>query len=155
MFGMGFTEILFIAVIAVLFLGPDKLPTAMVEIAKFFKNVKSTISTAKDSIEEELHVSELKQEALKYKKEIMDTKAELTSMASLDNLNDELDEIKDLAKVDMGEELVIDQDSMKKSEPEKDIEEVTFKKKSKKEKLEKDDIEDKDVWWVETTPSRT
>ncbi len=145
MFGMGFTEILFIAVIAVLFLGPDKLPTAMVEIAKFFKNVKSTISTAKDSIEEELHVSELKQEALKYKKEIMDTKAELTSMASLDNLNDELDEIKDLAKVDMGEELVIDQDSMKKSEPEKDIEEVTFKKKSKKEKLEKDDIEDKDV----------
>lgn len=149
MFGMGFTEILFIAVIAVLFLGPDKLPTAMVEIAKFFKNVKSTISTAKDSIEEELHVSELKQEALKYKKEIMDTKAELTSMASLDNLNDELDEIKDLAKVDMGEELVIDQDSMKKSEPEKDEEEVTFKKKSKKEKSEKkpekENIEDKDV----------
>ena len=35
MFGMGFTEILIIMVIAILFLGPDKLPGAMVDIAKF------------------------------------------------------------------------------------------------------------------------
>jgi len=35
MFGMGFTEILFIAVIAIIFLGPDKLPEAMVQIANF------------------------------------------------------------------------------------------------------------------------
>ena len=37
MFGMSLPEIIVIAVIAVLFLGPDKLPSAMVEIAKFFK----------------------------------------------------------------------------------------------------------------------
>ena len=40
MFGMSLPEIIVIAVIAVLFLGPDKLPSAMVEIAKFFKTVK-------------------------------------------------------------------------------------------------------------------
>ena len=38
MFGMSFSEILVIAVIAVLVLGPDKLPSAMVQIAKFLKH---------------------------------------------------------------------------------------------------------------------
>ncbi len=32
MFGMGFTEILMIAVVAIIFLGPDKLPSAMVKL---------------------------------------------------------------------------------------------------------------------------
>ncbi len=40
MFGMGFTEILMIAVVAILFLGPDKLPDAMVSVAKFIKGGK-------------------------------------------------------------------------------------------------------------------
>ena len=70
MFGMGFTEILFIAVIAVLFLGPDKLPEAMVQIAKFFKSVKSTVNEAKSSFEEEVHIKELREEALGYRKKI-------------------------------------------------------------------------------------
>ena len=52
MFGMGFTEIIIIAVIAILFLGPDKLPETMVQIAKFFKSVKKTVGTAKESIEQ-------------------------------------------------------------------------------------------------------
>ena len=34
MFGIGFTELVLIAIVAILFLGPDKLPQAMVEIAK-------------------------------------------------------------------------------------------------------------------------
>ena len=41
MFGFGFTEILIIVVIAILFLGPDKLPSAMVDVAKFFRSVKN------------------------------------------------------------------------------------------------------------------
>ena len=72
MFGMGFTEILIIAVIAILFLGPDKLPDAMVEIAKFFRNAKSTIGTMKESLEEEMNVKSMKDEALAYKKELLD-----------------------------------------------------------------------------------
>ncbi|OQX73864.1 MAG: Sec-independent protein translocase TatB, partial [Campylobacteraceae bacterium 4484_4] len=43
MFGMSFGEILIIAIIAILFLGPDKLPEAMVKIAKFFKSFKKSI----------------------------------------------------------------------------------------------------------------
>jgi len=70
MFGMGFTEILFIAVIAVLFLGPDKLPEAMVQIAKLFKSVRSTVNEAKNSFEEEVRIKELREEALGYRKKI-------------------------------------------------------------------------------------
>ena len=50
MFGMDFGELLLIAIVAVIFLGPDKLPETMVQIAKIFKKVKTTIATAKDSI---------------------------------------------------------------------------------------------------------
>ncbi len=70
MFGMGFTEILFIAVVAILFLGPDKLPEAMVQIAKFFKTVRSTVNEAKSSFEEEVRIKELREEALGYRKKI-------------------------------------------------------------------------------------
>ena len=48
MFGMGFSEVLVIAIIAIIFLGPEKLPDAMVKVAKFFKTVKNAKSaTAK------------------------------------------------------------------------------------------------------------
>jgi sec-independent protein translocase protein TatB len=95
MFGMGFTEILIIAVIAILFLGPDKLPTAMVEVAKFFQNAKNTLGNVKDSLEEEMQVKDLKEEALAYKQELLnagnkvksatDIKAMATELTSLDD----------------------------------------------------------------------
>ena len=70
MFGMGLGELFFIAVIAILFLGPEKLPDAMVQIAKFFRSVKRTVNDAQTSLEEELRISELKEEALKYKRQL-------------------------------------------------------------------------------------
>ncbi len=95
MFGMGFTEIVIIAIIAILFLGPDKLPEAMVEIAKFFRNVKKTVGSAKESLEHELNVADIKEEALNYKKELTQASEELNKMADLGNLNDEIHEITD------------------------------------------------------------
>ena len=38
MFGMDMGELLVIAIVAIIFLGPDKLPDAMVIVAKFFKS---------------------------------------------------------------------------------------------------------------------
>jgi len=70
MFGMGFGEILIVAVIAIIFLGPDKLPETMVNIAKFFRGVKKTINDTKESIEGELQVSEMKEAALEYKQKL-------------------------------------------------------------------------------------
>jgi sec-independent protein translocase protein TatB len=88
MFGMGFTEILIIAVIAILFLGPDKLPGAMVDIAKFFRNAKNAIGSVKDSLEQEMNVSEIKQEALAYKKQLLEASEKLEKSANVQGMMD-------------------------------------------------------------------
>lgn len=135
MFGMGFTEILFIAVIAILFMGPDKLPGAMVEIAKFFRTVKKTVGDVKNSLEEEMNVSEIKQEALAYKKELLDASHKLEKAvdikgniaAELTNLNDDI----------LGDDTIESETPKAAPKPEK----VTFEKKPKKpEKEENIDV---------------
>jgi len=94
MFGMGLGEIFIIVVIAILFLGPDKLPSTMVDIAKFFRSVKSTVNSARATIEEEMKFSEMKQEALNYKKELTDASAELERMTNVTEIGSELHSIK-------------------------------------------------------------
>ncbi len=97
MFGLGFTEILLIIVVAIIFLGPDKLPSTMVDVAKFFRNVKRTIGTVKDSIEEEMHVSDIKNEVLSYKNELLNANENLKKSTGISemktqitNLNNEI-----------------------------------------------------------------
>jgi len=80
MFGLGFTEIMIIAIVAILFLGPDKLPSTMVDIAKFFRNVKNTVGTVKESLEQEINVSEIKEEALAYKKELLEAQEKVSQV---------------------------------------------------------------------------
>jgi len=83
MFGIGFTELLLIAIIAILFLGPDKLPQTMVEIAKFIKSVKKTISDAKNSLDEEMKIAQLKEEAQSYKQQLDDATSELKNFKNI------------------------------------------------------------------------
>jgi len=122
MFGMGFTEILIIAIIAIIFLGPDKLPSAMVDIAKFFRNAKNAIGSVKDTLEEEIHMSDIKKEALAYKEEL--TKATDT----ISNATD----VKKHIGVQMDSLLEDDLEPVSNPAPQAS-QEVTFKKKKKKE----------------------
>lgn len=94
MFGMGLGEIFLIAVVAILFLGPEKLPSAMVEIAKFFKSVKSTVHSAKATLEDEMKFSEMKQEVLNYKNELTGASAELERMANITEIGSEINAVK-------------------------------------------------------------
>ena len=91
MFGIGFTELLIISVVAILFLGPDKLPDAMVQIAKFLKSVKNTVGEAKSSLEEEMKIADLKDEALKYKSQLDNATNELKSFKNIDF--DDMDDV--------------------------------------------------------------
>jgi sec-independent protein translocase protein TatB len=84
MFGIGFTELILISIIAILFLGPDKLPQAMVDIAKLIKSVKKTVSDAKGTLEEEMKIADLKEEALGYKKQLDDATGELQNFKNID-----------------------------------------------------------------------
>jgi sec-independent protein translocase protein TatB len=70
MFGMGFTEILLVLVVAIIFLGPDKLPTAAADVAKIFKKIKGSVDEVKSSINDELHVNQLKEETKKIQSQI-------------------------------------------------------------------------------------
>lgn len=94
MFGMGLGEIFLIAIVAVLFLGPEKLPETMVQIAKFFRQVKGTLNSAKTTLEEEMKFSELKESALSYKKELTEASAELERMTNVTEIGSELNVIK-------------------------------------------------------------
>lgn len=84
MFGIGFPEFILIAIVAILFLGPDKLPQAMVEVAKFIKSIKQTVGDAKSSIEEEMKIADLKEEAAKYKQQLDNATNELKSFKNID-----------------------------------------------------------------------
>jgi sec-independent protein translocase protein TatB len=86
MFGMGFSEIMIVAVIAVLFLGPEKLPSTMVQIAKFFKSFKSSVNDAKSSFEQEIRIHELKEETLAYKKKLNDVGDSIRKTVTFDEL---------------------------------------------------------------------
>ncbi len=83
MFGMGFTEILLIAIVAILFLGPDKLPEMMVKVAKFMKSVKKAVGDAKGALDEELKISDLKEEAMSYKKQLDSATQELQGFKNI------------------------------------------------------------------------
>ena len=111
MFGMGFMEIFLIAIIAVIALGPDKLPTAMVEIAKFIKKLKSGLDDAKTTLDTELNISEMKAEANKFKSQIADTKASLSIDSKMDlGLNDILkDDLNDTSSKKEKKEKVIEE----------------------------------------------
>ena len=124
MFGMGFTEILIIAVIAILFLGPDKLPSAMVDIAKFFRSAKNAIGSVKDTLEEEMHLSDIKKEALEYKAQLTEASSQLNKVT----------DIKGTMESEISSILNDDEDD-KKETPQKK-EEVTFKKKKKENPVE-------------------
>ena len=79
MFGMGFMEIFLILVVAIIALGPEKLPQAAVDIAKFFKKLKSGIEDAKATLDNEINISAMKQEAKNLKEQI-----ELDKLTSID-----------------------------------------------------------------------
>ncbi len=119
MFGMGFSELLVIAVIAVLFLGPDKLPSTMVEIAKFFRNMKQTVNSVKESINEEIHLEDIKKEALEYKQKLLEAETKINSTVNVHSLNDEINS------------LIEDETPPQTDKPVKPkYEEPTFKKRS-------------------------
>jgi len=56
MFGMGGTEILVILIVALLFLGPDKLPEAASKISKGIRDIKKQSRVLQQTIEEDEHI---------------------------------------------------------------------------------------------------
>ncbi|EAL6237108.1 Sec-independent protein translocase subunit TatB [Campylobacter jejuni] len=98
---MSFSEIIVILVVAILVLGPDKLPEAIVQIAKILKAVKRNIDDAKSSIEKEIRINDLKEEAKKYKDEFSSTNENIRKKLSFEEFDDLKRDILDKTKVDL------------------------------------------------------
>lgn len=88
MFGIGIFEVLVILIVAIIALGPNKLPQTIIDIVKFFRAVKKTMAEAKDTFDKEIQLSEIKQEALKYKQTLSNEVNKLTQDIKLDELRE-------------------------------------------------------------------
>ncbi|MGI8099002.1 Sec-independent protein translocase protein TatB [Campylobacter coli] len=98
---MSFGEIIVILIVAMLVLGPDKLPEAIVQIAKILKALKRNIDDAKSSIEKEVRINDLKEEAKKYKDEFSSANENIRKKLSFEEFDDLKRDILDKTKVDL------------------------------------------------------
>ncbi|EMH43171.1 twin arginine-targeting protein translocase TatB [Helicobacter pylori GAM96Ai] len=87
MFGMGFFEILVVLIVAIIFLGPEKFPQAVVDMVKFFRAVKKTLNEAKDTLDKEINIEEIKKETLEYQK-LFENKVESLKGVKIEELED-------------------------------------------------------------------
>ena len=70
MFDIGFTELLIVAVVALVVLGPEKLPTAIRTVGLWVGKIKRAVSSVQSEISEELRLDELKRTAAIKKEEL-------------------------------------------------------------------------------------
>ena len=76
MFGIGLPEMIIIAIVALIFIGPDKLPgvlrsigKGLVELKRATSDVRSTIQEEMQKIEDEIEIKEVRESAQDFKNE--------------------------------------------------------------------------------------
>ena len=84
MFDIGFSELLLFGVIALIVLGPEKLPQAARTVGQWYAKLRRTVSTLQSEIEAELDLAETRQqmqnELAKIRQTESDMKRELAEM---------------------------------------------------------------------------
>ncbi len=70
MFDIGFAEILIVSVVALLVLGPDKLPVAVKTCGMWLGRIKRSVTAIQHEISEELRVEELRRTTAISKEEL-------------------------------------------------------------------------------------
>ncbi|AWD71258.1 MULTISPECIES: Sec-independent protein translocase protein TatB [Acinetobacter] len=84
MLNIGMTELLAFGVIALLVLGPDKLPEAVRFIGKWSTKIKRTVSNIQNDLDRELRLSELREQMQTELKRIQELEAKMQAqMADL------------------------------------------------------------------------
>lgn len=89
MFDIGFWELIVIAIIGLLVLGPERLPVAIRTVSRMFKTVRDTANAVKTELAQELRMEELHRDL---------KKAEQLDMKNLSpELKESIDQLKDAA----------------------------------------------------------
>jgi len=77
MFDIGFSELLLFGVIALIVLGPEKLPQAARTAGQWYAKIRRTVSTLQSEIEAELDLAETRQQMQKEMAKIRETEAQM------------------------------------------------------------------------------
>ena len=98
MFGIDFGSFIIILIVAIIFLGPDKLPDMIIQIVKFIKSFKSTVQEAKDTIQKEIDIHDLKNTALSYKEKVEELTKDINNPVNMYNNKEVSDVFSDISK---------------------------------------------------------
>ena len=109
MFGIGIPEIIVIIVVALVFIGPDKLPGVLRSIGKGLVELKRATSDVRSTVQDEMHKIEEEIELKEIRESAQDLSNELGGVASkIDPLS--------LSKMSSGEQLEKIADTLDKTE---------------------------------------
>lgn len=97
-FGLGFSEILVILIVAVIFLGPEKLPEVALSMARWFKKFRNTLSDVKQNIDREINIEELKKTTQEYKEKLDEGIEEIKKQAVIHDATEVRDAFKEITE---------------------------------------------------------
>ncbi len=101
MFDIGFSELLLIAVVALVVLGPERLPKAARFAGLWVRRARNQWDSVKQELERELHADEIKRQFREAQQSVQDTEAQLR--ASGEAARRQAEELqRDVARTDAG-----------------------------------------------------
>ena len=102
MFGIGIPEMIVIAAVALVFIGPEKLPgvlraigRGLVELKRSTSDVRSTVQNEMQKIEDEIELDEVRKTAEDFSNDLGGIANKVTSLSMSKMSSDELSEKKD------------------------------------------------------------
>lgn len=113
MFDAGFLEMLIIGIIALLVVGPERLPGVASKAGKMIGKMKAFIATTRADIEKELRADELQNMLVKQKEEINELRDMMKNTQN--DVSKELNETSDLLESSVSEASSESHTSAKKS----------------------------------------
>lgn len=87
MFDIGFTELLLVGVVALVVVGPERLPGLVRTTLSYIRQFKASFSNIRDEVERELALDDMK-------KDFTDSKAKVSKAVGYDELHESLDELR-------------------------------------------------------------
>jgi sec-independent protein translocase protein TatB len=101
MFDSGFLEMLVIGIIALLVIGPERLPGVAAKVGKFVGKMKAFVATTREDIEKEIRADELRNMLIMQKEEINELRDIVKNTQG--EVSNELNEASDLLSSSMTE----------------------------------------------------
>ncbi len=90
MFDIGFTELLLVGIVALIVVGPERLPGLIRTTLRYVRQIKTSFSHLRSEVEREFDIDE-------FKEEFIEGKRSLSKVVGYDDLQESLDELKEEA----------------------------------------------------------